>query len=139
MNHRNPSAASFPPDPDLQEPGIHISAMPYLRGDGANSIALRGVFRWSPEQTGVAPTRILETIAVVLTFGPEHLPASFPPGKETILLEDDLKRVGNDLVGTFQIDVFEEAGVMPLAGRYFLSAAMASYLSNVCEVNFSGP
>lgn len=132
----NDHAAVPSPELNLQERGIAISAAPSLRDDGTKSIVLRGVFRGSLEEADVAPAKLLQTIAVTLIFGPEHLPTSFPAGRQRILLEDDLKRVGNDVIGSFEIDVFEEAELAPLQGTYFLSAAMGPCLSNVCEVHF---
>jgi hypothetical protein len=124
----------FPEVPDLQAPGVSIAAIAYRREDGMNSIAVRGAFRYPFEQLGAAPANALQLIAMIVTFGSRHLPFGFSAGRQKILFDDDIRRVGEDGAGTFQFDLFEESELAPASGEYFLSAAMGPYLSNVCRI-----
>lgn len=123
----------FPEVPDLEAPGISIAAIAYGREDGQRSIAVRGVFRY-PLEALDGPTEAFRKIAILLVSGSRHLPFAFSAGKDKIVFEDDVRRIGDDVAGVFECDAFEESGAPPAPGEYFLSAMIGPYVSEVRRI-----
>lgn len=122
-----------PEVPDLEAPGIAIAAAVYRREDGRNSIGVRGIFRY-PLEALDGPTQAFRKIAILLVSGSRHLPFAFSAGKDKIVFEDDVRRIGDDVAGVFEFDAFEESGAPPAPGEYFLSAMIGPYLSEVRRI-----
>jgi hypothetical protein len=77
-------------------------------------------------------------VTVVLTRAPRHTPLSFPLVGDAIVFADDVADVGGMLRAVFEVDVFQQVGVAPESGTYFVSACLRGLLSNVVRVEVGG-
>lgn len=118
----------------LTELGVKIAAATYLRSDGTLSIRLRGICQWGGADRQEFPEIVLRAAHVVLVFGKDHIPYSYPVVGESILFDDDNHKSAGVTRGYFDIDLFAQGKLVPQRGTFFISVAFATQVSNVVSV-----
>lgn len=118
--------------PRFEGHGIAIDVRPYTRADGARSLRLIGWFRvgGADRPPEVLP---LQAIWILVVHGPFHHAVTFPLAGDAIVFEDDQERVGDDLCGGFEVDLFERGRLVPEPGAHFVSATLGAHLAPVIE------
>lgn len=119
-------------EPDVA--GVCLLASVYQRKSGVKSIRVISLCQGSTEEfSHVLPT-MLHGLTMVITQEPDHVPISFSAVGNLIIFEDDIKQTGNLNRAFLDIDVFQQAGLSPVGGIYYISAAFGQYLSDVQKV-----
>ena len=111
--------------------GIAISSIPAIVNGEGEAFPLYGTFK-VPEKIAEGFKGNLMNAVVVLIRGPN--PATLNVGGGQLLFPDDLYTEGNNICGYFNMDLFEFFNLVKAPNRYYVSASIFQYVSNVLTV-----
>lgn len=126
--HRHDLSPSLPAEAGA---GIAIASSPTVSGRQGEPFPLFGTFRVPRTETATFQRHLLQAV-VVLVRGP--LPMTRNVGTNELLFAEDLLEEGDFVRGFFNFDLFHAFNLPRERNRFWVSASILRYVSNVLSV-----
>jgi hypothetical protein len=120
----------FTPELDTSASGIVISSVPTLYMSERKIFPLFGSFS-IPKKLASDFQESLFQAVVILLRGP--FPATQNIGVSEIFFEEDLLYEGENVIGHFNVDLFELFNLEKIPNRYYINASIFEFVSDIIE------